>query len=40
MRVALVMLKTGASLAEARRRLRHAGGDLRKALGEARIAAK
>lgn len=35
MRVALVMLKTGASVAEARRRLRRAGGDLRKALGEA-----
>lgn len=35
-RVALVMLKTGASPAEAKRRLRAAGGDLRAALGEAR----
>jgi N-acetylmuramic acid 6-phosphate etherase len=34
MRVALVALKTGASVGEARRRLRRAGGDLRRALGE------
>jgi N-acetylmuramic acid 6-phosphate etherase len=34
MRVALVMLKTGANAAEARRLLRSARGDLRKALGE------
>jgi N-acetylmuramic acid 6-phosphate etherase len=35
MRIALVMLKTGASVREARRRLAQAGGDLRNALGEA-----
>ena len=35
MRIALVMLKTGASVAEAGQRLRQAGGDLRRALGEA-----
>ena len=40
MRVALVVLKTGASVGEARRRLRWAGGDLRRALGEARAARK
>jgi len=34
MRVALLMLKTGAAMPEARRRLRQAGGDLRRALGE------
>ena len=34
LRVALVMLKTGADADEARRRLRRTGGNLRKALGE------
>lgn len=34
LRVALVMLKTGADPAKARRRLEQAGGNLRKALGE------
>jgi len=34
MRVALVMLKTGAGVAEARRRLRQGGGELRRALSE------
>ncbi len=34
LRLALIMLKTGADVAEARRRLNRAGGDLRKALGE------
>lgn len=34
LRVALIVLKTGASAAEARQRLKHAGGNLRQALGE------
>lgn len=34
LRLALIMLKTGVDVAEARRRLNRAGGDLRKALGE------
>ncbi len=36
LRVALVMLKTGVSTAAARKRLRDAKGDLRRALGESR----
>ena len=38
MRIALVMLKTGAGVAEARRRLGRAGGELHRALGERPVA--